>query len=257
MNPMLLSAITDHLWQSTLFALLAFGFALLLRDYPAKVRYWIWLAASVKFLVPFSIARPSFPTALLILWGAGGLTFFTICAVRWRRVAQTARRAVPVTVGREFDTLRRIEATAGVTRPIELRLSGSLLEPGVFGIFRPILILPAGIGCHLSKAQLGCVIAHEISHIRRFDNLTAAIHMLVEIVFWFHPVVWWLASRLVDERERACDEEVLKVVGQPQEYAEGLLKTCKLYVQSPVLAVSGVTGSDLKKRVSAILAVRA
>jgi beta-lactamase regulating signal transducer with metallopeptidase domain len=50
--------------------------------------------------------------------------------------------------------------------------------------------------------------------------LAAAIHMFVETVFWFHPLVWWIGKRMVEERERACDEEVLQLGGEPRVYAE-------------------------------------
>ena len=103
-----------------------------------------------------------------------------------------------------------------------------LVEPGVFGIFRPVLLLPEGIAERLDQAQLEAILAHELCHIRRRDNLTAAIHMAVQATFWFHPLVWWLGARLVDERERACDEEVLRLGNKPQVYAEGILNVCKL-----------------------------
>lgn len=57
-----------------------------------------------------------------------------------------------------------------------------------------------------------------------WDNLAAALHMLVQALFWFHPLVWWLGSRLVDERERACDEEVIRLGSEPQAYAERILR---------------------------------
>jgi tetratricopeptide (TPR) repeat protein len=80
--------------------------------------------------------------------------------------------------------------------------------------------------------------------------------MIVEAVFWFHPLVWWIGVRLVDERERACDEEVLRLGNEPQVYAEGILNVCRIYLESPLRCVSGVTGSDLKKRIHAIVAGR-
>ena len=93
-------------------------------------------------------------------------------------------------------------------------------------------------------------------HIRRRDNLAAALHMFVEAIFWFHPLVWWIGSRLIDERERACDEEVLRLGSEPQVYAEGILNVCKFYLESPLPCASGVTGSDLKKRIEAIMTNR-
>ena len=131
--------------------------------------------------------------------------------------------------------------------------SPSLLEPGVFGAIRPVLLLPEGITDRLTAPQLKTVIAHEMCHVRRRDNLTAAIHMLVQAAFWFHPAVWWIGTRLVEERERACDEAVLQAGNEAHVYAEGILNVCKFYVESPLACVSGVTGADLKKRIVRIV----
>ena len=77
--------------------------------------------------------------------------------------------------------------------------------------------------------------------------------MIVEAVFWFHPLVWWISARLMEERERACDEGVLELGSEPQVYAESILKTCEFCVESPLACVSGVTGADLKKRIVRIM----
>ena len=138
-------------------------------------------------------------------------------------------------------------------KPIKLAISNNTIEPGVFGIFRPVLLLPSGISNRLGNAQLEAVLTHELSHIRNRDNLIAAIHMLVEALFWFYPVVWLLGVKLVDERERACDEAVLQSGNEPQTYADGLLKVCEFYLESPLKCVSGVIGSDLKKRIEGIM----
>ncbi len=122
---------------------------------------------------------------------------------------------------------------------------------------RPVLVLPRGIAEQLSAEQLDAIMAHELSHMRRRDNLTAALHMLVEAVFWFHPLVWWLETRLVEERERACDEAVLESRRQPVAYAEAILNVCKFYVGVPLSCVSGVMGSHLKTRIARILSGQA
>jgi len=137
--------------------------------------------------------------------------------------------------------------------PIKTLSSSALPEPGVLGVFRPVLIVPERITECLPSDQLRAVIAHELCHVRRRDNLAATIHMVVESVFWFHPLVWWIGARLVDERERACDEAVLTGGSEPEAYAEGILNICRLYLESPLPCVAGVTGSDLKRRVRAIM----
>jgi uncharacterized protein (TIGR03435 family) len=140
--------------------------------------------------------------------------------------------------------------------PIQILSSPALLEPAVFGILRPVLLLPEGITDRLTHGQLTAILAHELCHIRRRDNLTAALHMLVEAIFWFHPLVWWLGARLVDEREQACDEAVLQSGNDPAVYAEGILEVCKLYLASPLTCAAGVSGANLSRRIEAILTAR-
>jgi uncharacterized protein (TIGR03435 family) len=77
--------------------------------------------------------------------------------------------------------------------------------------------------------------------------------MAAEALFWFHPLLWWLGARLVEERERACDEEVVELGTEREIYAESILKVCEFCVASPLACVSGVTGADLKKRMVHIM----
>lgn len=293
----------NHLWQSTVFAAVAGFLALMLRKNQARFRYWVWLAASVKFLIPFwllvevgnrlawtrasvgtspevflvmgQVTQPftqaatvvpaaaaptllhslwhSLPLALTAMWAAGFIAVLAMWCVRWRRVAATRREALPLREGREIEALRRLNCTAGLRVPLEMVLSQDALEPGIFGIARPVLIWPEGISQHLDDHHLEAVIAHELWHVRRRDNLAAAIHMMVEALFWFHPLVWWVGSRLVEEREQACDEAVLQLGSEPQVYAESILKVCEFCVGTPLACVSGVTGADLKKRMVYIM----
>ena len=282
----MIAEMTNHVWQSTVFAIVVGLLTLAFRKNRAQVRYWLWLSASWKFLLPFSLlinlgshldwppatqkiaATPAvtlkivqvsqpFPesfavmpsardtrdwTAIVIfsVWACG---FLAITAMRfrgWRRIRAAVRSSTPIdSVG-----------------ALQVRSSPGLLEPGVVGLLRPILLLPAGIRERLNARELQAVLAHELCHAQRRDNLTSAIHMIVEAVFWFHPLVWWIGARLMEERERACDEAVLRLGNEPQDYAEGILNVCKSYLESPLSCVSGVTGSSLRKRIQAILTGR-
>ncbi len=296
--------LADHLWQSTLVAIAAGLLTLVLRKHHARARYWIWFAASMKFLVPFSLlvnlgsrlarlrdgtdaAKPAFyfvieeigqpfsqaatPVAsaqtfsvvptnamhmfpwIAAVWICGFLAVFLLWTVRWFRISAAIKSALPLSAGREVVALRRIERLGGIRRPIAFLMSRASLEPGVFGITRPALIWPEGISRRLEDSHLDAIIAHEVWHVRRRDNLAAALHMLVEAVFWFYPLVWWLGARLVDERERACDEEVVALGSDRQVYAESILKVCEFCLGSPLPCVSGVTGADLKKRMVHIM----
>ena len=281
----MMGALVNHLWQSTVFAAVAGLLTLTLRRNPANARYGLWLAASLKFLFPFSLlvtvgsqvtwrpasgptparialrveqishpflapalaspvaasSRPGLiPAALLAGW-ACGFTAVLVCWFRRWRSTQAMLRAA---------------STLPIAAPIPVRSSPSLLEPGVFGIFRPVLLLPQGIHARLDREQFQAILTHEWTHVRRRDNLAAAVHMLVEAIFWFHPLVWWIGARLVEERERACDEAVFSQGHEPEVYAEGILKVCRFYLESQLPCVAGVTGSDLTKRIEHIMAHR-
>ena len=161
---------------------------------------------------------------------------------QWLPIRSALRRATEV----------RLDARYGAA-DLPVISSPSMPEPGVVGIRRPRLLLPAGIVERLTPAQLRALIAHERCHIRCHDNLAAAIHMVVEAIFWFHPAVWWIESRLVDERERACDEAVLRDGSRPEDYAEGILEVCRQSVGVRLACVAGVSGSNLRARVEAIM----
>src|SRR5437016_6251966 len=193
------------------------------------------------------------PPLLVGVWFCGGATVLFFWCLRWRHIHVALSRGQAVKSGREFEALRRREGSVGVTRQIGLIVCSFALEPGILGIFRPVLLLPKGISDRLTDAQLDAILAHELCHVRRRDNLAATVHMLVEALFWFHPLAWWIGARLVDERERACDEEVQRMGNDPHVYAEGILKVCEFYLESPLACVAGVTGSNLRKRIRGIM----
>lgn len=278
------TSIADHLWQSTVFAAVAALLTLVLRSNRARVRHALWLAASLKFLIPFSlfvtlgaqmhwrkaeVPTPSnfslvmdqvsdpfnafalppvatvgrvqsstpWPAILSAIWAFGFIAISGSWVIQLRRIRSVVRAGLPI----------------ALDIPIRAITSPTTLEPGVFGVFRPILLFPNGIVERLTPAQLESVIEHELYHVRHRDNLAAALHMFVETVFWFHPLVWWIGKRLVAERERACDEAVLLTGGAPQVYAEAILNVCRLYVESPLPCVAGITGSELKQRIETIV----
>jgi uncharacterized protein (TIGR03435 family) len=298
----MMASVGNHLWQSTLFLLAAALLTLAFRKHRAHVRHWIWLAASVKFLVPFAplvslgsrfswrspgtmveiplafdVAQPFTPSAvggiagstvdqpalaavpavLIAIWLAGFVVMTVAWSIRWRRVAAAARRAPVVEDGRVWEILRRLEGAGPHPKSrfsrLALVLSDTSMEPGVFGILRPVLLWPRAITDRLSDAQIEAVLAHELAHVRRHDNLAATVQMAVQAVFWFHPLVWWLGVRLIEERERACDEDVIRQGSEPHVYAQSILRTCELYVEAPLACVAGVTGADLKKRIEQIM----
>ena len=290
----MVSTVANHLWQSTLFAIVAGLLTPIFRNDGAHIRHWLWLTASIKFLLPFSllivlgnqlawhtaavsatstnapqqwsalVERITEPVAgsagsattaavpvrhsldfvpiLVAAWICGVAAVLCLSLLRWFRIDAVLRAAQP------FPGHLLLS-----DQPITVKSSSTLMEPGIIGIFRPVLLMPHGINERLTPQQLQAIIAHEICHVRRRDNLTGAIHMIVEAIFWFHPLVRWIGARMVEERERACDEAVLKSGNDRAVYAEGLLNVCEFYVASSLVCAAGVSGADLKRRIEAIM----
>ncbi len=195
-------------------------------------------------------------SALALVWLLGSATVVAIWAVRCKRVAGVLRNAVPSNQGIEVDALRRLETVMGSPRRIALLRTTEMSEPCIFGIIRPVLLWPERLTERLRQENVEAILTHELMHVRRLDNLTAAIHMAVEAIFWFHPMVWWIGSRMLEEREHACDEAAVQQASKPEIYAESLLTACRFCVESPVTCISGITGADLKARILRIMSNR-
>ena len=195
-------------------------------------------------------------TVLFAFWLVGFAVLLSRWISGWLSASTAANAAEEITHGREFDALIQAERRAGIQSPITLLLSFPGMEPGIFGIFRPVLLWPAGLSHRLDQAQIEAIMEHEVEHVRRRDNLTSAIHAFVEAIFWFHPLVRWMSTRLTEERERACDERVLEQSSRPEVYAESILKVCSFCMEPASACVSGVSGADLKRRILRIMTRR-
>jgi uncharacterized protein (TIGR03435 family) len=298
----MMAEVVNHLWQSTLFTAAVAVLMLAFRRNQARLRYGLWLAASLKFLVPFAVLA-DVGGRLNWLWASppdlDGLEWLlappsiasTAVSSTLREISQPFRETLPelhaglpvsdasgwlglmlagvwicgcvaiiLSRARTWWRVRKAvhaslpwDGQAPALQDVPVRVASGLFEPGVVGLWRPVILLPAGIAAFLTPRQLTAVLLHEICHIRRRDNLTAALHMTVEAVCWFHPLVWWIGARLLHERERACDEYVLGELREPMTYAHGIVKVCRRYVEAPLMSVAGVGGADLKSRLDAIL----
>jgi len=277
----MIAAVIDHLWQSTLFCAGAWLITLALRSHSAALRYSVWLVASLKFLVPFTAlylfgalvglptridAQPvfldqamraavpvvspiytlrvteadvaaGFGATVFALWLCGSLVVALRWFLGWRAAESIVRAARPAPGA-----------------PAEARITDADIEPAVARIFHPVVLLPAALLGRLSAAEMDAILAHENEHINRRDNLKATLHRLVETLFWFHPMVWWIGRRMLAERELACDEAVIEKGHDAHEYAAGILAVCRHCCNSAGTPnTASVVSGNLTQRVRSIL----
>jgi TonB family protein len=242
--------------------LIAAGAALSTWLAPSQLPLARWIDRSMPFLtLRAGATAPSSPSsfgaaiwlALPAIWMAGALAVAVWRVRQWREIASQVHRSVPLRSGREADALARALRQSRSTRSIQLRLGDSALEPGVIGVLAPVIVWPAGLSDRLTDEEMEAVLAHEIAHVTRHDNLLARVQMAVETLFWFYPLTWWLGARIVNERERACDEEVVQMGTNTQSYATGILKVCGFCLRAPAAFAAGVGGSNLAARVERIV----
>jgi bla regulator protein blaR1 len=194
---------------------------------------WIWSLLVVVWLVGVA--------ALTSLWGRRLAAF--------RAVLRRGSLAPAGVLTQQLDAVRQ---RLNIRRPIALVLSDEVTEPGVWGVRRPTVVVPASMPGELSAEELEVVFLHELVHVHRRDNLISHLHMSLCCLFWFHPLVWWIDRRLLVERERACDDRVVELSGASEVYARSLVKVLRLGLGWRLAGVSGAGGADLKGRLEHI-----
>jgi TonB family protein len=301
----------DHLWQTTVFALVILIASFVLRRGRARQRHTLCLLASAKFLVPaalfivlaqqtgldslsffpaaqhwisetgqnalllYGISEPvatlastyevtvvaTDPThhaqiypALTAVWFAGSLAILLLWGIRRRMFRRSLRLGKTIQHGREWQALTRARASLRLKRKVRLVISPLKIEPAVWRVWKPTVVLPESIASHLDDDELEAIMLHELVHIQRRDNLIGNFQLALCALLWFHPLVWFLSRKLFDEREQACDERVMEVCQTPEAYASSILKVVRFCFGWRVAGVIGAaSGSNLRRRIENIM----
>ncbi|MCP4251420.1 MAG: M56 family metallopeptidase [bacterium] len=108
-----------------------------------------------------------------------------------------------------------------------LAVSNVAHSPVLAGVVRPVVLLPEPIARGLSSRQLEYIIAHELTHLRRWDNLILLAQRVAEMALFFHPAIWLCGRALRREAEAACDDAVLRRFDGPAGYADSLTRVAE------------------------------
>lgn len=192
---------------------------------------------------------------LLLVWAAGAL----LVLARWSAgvvgaVVLTAR-ARPLYEPDWLDATARAARRLGLRRCVALRVSPALRSPMTWGVWRPVVLLPASSASWTEERRL-VVLTHELGHVRRRDSLTQWIAQAALVLYWFNPLAWRGYKRLLTEREHACDDLVLATGLRPSAYAEHLLQLARTLGREPRAAsalLPMARPSQVESRLRAIL----
>jgi protein TonB len=157
------------------------------------------------------------PGALAVLLVAGGCTRLLWIGAGVIRLRRLRRAGEAACVDRECDDLQRIIKVSPTIRYV-----AALGQPVTFGFRRPVVLLPESMKEQPAPIQRA-VLAHELWHVRRRDWIWTVAEEALRAVFWFHPAVWILLSRIQSTREEVVDELAILSTGSRRTYLDALL----------------------------------
>jgi len=196
--------------------------------------------------------------------GWAALTWAVVCAGllawllgRWRQVARDVRRATFASE-RLRELLKEAQSATRISRSIELRLTTRAMSPAVCGLFHPVILLPQSLVARLTSEQLRAVLLHEMIHLRRGDVWVNCLQAMLQIFYWWHPLLWLANDRIRRVREEAVDDAgMLALADVADAYAPTLIEVAKLALNRP-LASLGLVGilesrSALRQRIERLV----
>lgn len=145
----------------------------------------------------------------------------------------------------------------GMSRSVRLFMSAEIAVPMTVGILRPVVALPWS-ACEWDDSQRRMVLLHELAHVRAADWVFNIAGRVACALYWFHPGAWWIARRLRQDCELACDDRVIESGVRRSEYAELLVAAVdrlRHSTTSPAAAVALAGRVGLRERLAAVLDV--
>lgn len=143
-----------------------------------------------------------------VVWLAGAAVSLAVFIIGYIRVFRKYRCGESVKSGYPIKWLSEQK----IKRSVKIRFSKETLTPLTYGIFRPVILLPEGTDTEKSE-RLVYILAHEMTHIKRFDMVRKTAAALVLSIHWFNPLVWVAFALYNRDIELACDEAVVRETG--------------------------------------------
>ena len=187
------------------------------------------------------------------VWIGGSLVLLLWFAVGWVSSAAAVRRAARAPVG-WISELAELKERLRLRSHVGLRIADRAGSPVAVGLLRSTILLPSN-ACEWSADRRRSVLLHELAHVKRGDCRVQAIAQAACVLYWFNPLVWKALGALRAERERACDDEVIRHGTLPSAYATHLLDIARDLqpTLSPRAALAMARPSELEGRLLAVL----
>ena len=191
--------------------------------------------------------------ALFALWVAGVMiSLLRLGKSFWKlHLIQSGARAVSLKdLDCSYSDLLHSDAGG-----VSIALSDGVQSPGLSGLFRPVILLPADIVSWTSREERTSILRHEFAHIKRRDHIVSYFQLALRSLLFFHPLLRYADHQLSLEREIACDDRVLGLGSEPKAYAGAILKAAERSFLTDVVhqAASLNSRKTLERRIEMIM----
>jgi len=203
------------------------------------------------------IGAPTATTAISvspveIAWSAG----MCVCALLFIVAYFKCRREFKTSLPVDNDFVACWLREHSLRRPLQIRQSDRIKAPLTYGVFRPVILLPKTIDCS-DEVGLKVILAHEFTHIRRFDTLIKLVLAASVCVHWFNPFVWVMYVLANRDIELSCDETVVRTLGESMKSAYALtLIGWEERKSSLAPLISGFSKNAIEERITAIMKIK-
>ncbi len=196
-------------------------------------------AASVNASVSFKVwIRKNGSSLLPAAWGLIVVVALGLTLCGWLRIRIMVSVAVPAPEPLQ-SLLNRVAQDFQVNATIQLRYSDRLGTPFLAGLAKPVIIIPERMLADGYRSQLPGVLAHEIAHIKSRDLFWLLLNRLIQMAYWFHPLVWKTRDAHGAACEEAGDAVAANYIGDSRSYSS-TLAAIALEILGPVPALGGI-----------------
>lgn len=179
---------------------------------------------------------------LFLLWFGGFLAFMIRFAGSMGYIYRLRTFRLMEVSGEMQKRLKELSEQIGMRKMVRLKESALVKVPVTLGLLRPVILFPIGLLSGVPVEQIEAILLHELAHIYRRDYLLNILQSLVEMIFFYHPVTWWLSGLVRTEREHVCDDIALSIHHDRINYIKALTTMEEMNVKSSPLLATAVTG---------------
>lgn len=185
---------------------------------------------------------------IFLIWSLGVILFSLRMALGYHQLSRLRREVQAIELPGILRQFNDLVNRSGIRKKIALASSLRVDIPVTLGHLKPVILLPIGLINHLSPEETKAILAHEIAHIMRRDYLQNVLISSMEILFFYHPSVWWFSATIKTIREQCCDDLALELGAEPIALSKALIRL-EEQATAPTFALAFAHKNQLLHRV--------